>query len=100
MRNKVNPKHVVGIDLIRFLAAALVMFFHYGFLIGKHVSGKIVLVNGATTSYPELYDFSNFGWVGVETFFVISGFVIAFSAERASPFSFFSSRVTRLGPGV
>jgi len=76
------------------------MLFHYGFLLGKHVSGKIVLVNGATTSYPVLYEYSNFGWVGVETFFVISGFVIAYSAEKATPFSFFSSRVTRLGPGV
>jgi peptidoglycan/LPS O-acetylase OafA/YrhL len=33
-------------------------------------------------------------------FFVISGFVIAFSGERATAFSFSVSRVVRLGPGV
>jgi peptidoglycan/LPS O-acetylase OafA/YrhL len=44
--------------------------------------------------------FLGFGRVGVEIFFVISGFIIAHSAERASAFQFFRSRVVRLMPGV
>jgi peptidoglycan/LPS O-acetylase OafA/YrhL len=41
----------------------------------------------------------HFGWVGVEIFFVISGFVIAFTAEGASSRAFLRSRVLRLVPG-
>lgn len=39
-----------------------------------------------------------FGWIGVQVFFVISGFVIAFSSEHASPKSFVVGRVLRLAP--
>jgi peptidoglycan/LPS O-acetylase OafA/YrhL len=47
-----------------------------------------------------LAPFSFFGWVGVEIVFVISGFVVAYSAEGATAFSFFRSRFVRLMPGV
>jgi len=40
------------------------------------------------------------GWVGVEIFFVLSVFVIAYSAEGSSAFSFFRSRILRLMPAV
>jgi peptidoglycan/LPS O-acetylase OafA/YrhL len=41
-----------------------------------------------------------FGWVGVEIFFTISGFVIAFSAENATPRQFALSRAIRLAPTI
>lgn len=100
MQDAINKKHILGIDALRFASAVMVMLFHFGFLLGVNANGVIGAVNQRQTSYPELYDFMYFGWVGVQTFFVISGFVIAFSGERASLFSFFASRVVRLGPGV
>lgn len=92
-----NPSHILGIDAIRFLAAVAVMFFHYGFWAGFTRETDISQV---VVSYPKLSSLTSFGWVGVQTFFVISGFVIAFSSERASAFKFWVSRVVRLLPGV
>ncbi|NGZ88044.1 acyltransferase family protein [Duganella aceris] len=96
----VDPRHILGIDVLRFAAAILVMWFHFGYLMGAHPNGVSGIASRKLVSFPELFDWSYFGWVGVEIFFVISGFVIAFSGERATPFSFFASRVVRLGPGV
>lgn len=100
MQDAINKKHILGIDALRFACAVMVMLFHFGFLLGVNADGVIGAVSQHQTSYPELYDSTYFGWVGVQTFFVISGFVIAFSGERATLFSFFVSRVVRLGPGV
>ena len=74
-------RHVLGLDLIRFLAAAMVLAFHYG-----HDVGSIPL--------------SWCGWVGVEIFFVLSGYVISASAEGSKPGIFVRNRVVRLMPAV
>ncbi|HXQ16897.1 MAG TPA: acyltransferase, partial [Caulobacteraceae bacterium] len=78
---RANERHVLGLDLIRFAAAAMVMAFHYG-----HDIGPIPL--------------SWAGWVGVEIFFVLSGYVIAASAESAAPWAFARNRIVRLMPAV
>ncbi len=44
--------------------------------------------------------FLAFGRVGAEIFFVLSGFIIAYSAERASVYEFFRGRAVRLVPAV
>jgi peptidoglycan/LPS O-acetylase OafA/YrhL len=79
-----KERHVLGLDLTRFAAAALVMGYHYQ--------------QGASPLHPNLLLAS--GWVGVEIFFVLSGYVIAYSAEGASPGAFARSRAVRLLPSV
>jgi peptidoglycan/LPS O-acetylase OafA/YrhL len=50
--------------------------------------------------FPELSWSTWFGWVGVEIFFVLSGFVIAYSGEGSTPFGFARSRMLRLYPAA
>ncbi|MET0320685.1 MAG: acyltransferase family protein, partial [Duganella sp.] len=97
---QINKSHVLGIDALRFAAAMIVVWFHFAYLMGALPEGSAANASRHLLAFPELYDWSYFGWVGVEIFFVISGFVIAFSAEKATSFSFFAGRVVRLGPGV
>ena len=74
---------IVGLDLIRFAAACLVMLFHLAFQ-ADHVMTSVAW----------------FGWVGVHIFFVLSGVVIANSAEHASAATFVRGRILRLYPAV
>lgn len=95
-----NSSHVVGIDAVRFLAAVLVMFFHYGFWVGFKTTTSAHQISQGLVSYPELFEWTKFGWIGVQVFFVISGFVIAYSAERATAYRFLVARVVRLFPAA
>ena len=47
---------------------------------------------------PTVFRFATYGWIGVEIFFVISGFVICMSCWGRTPRQFFVSRVIRLYP--
>jgi exopolysaccharide production protein ExoZ len=55
---------------------------------------------GNVVHFHPLAQFTWFGWVGVEVFFVISGFVITNSARGASPIEFLKGRVLRLYPAA
>jgi peptidoglycan/LPS O-acetylase OafA/YrhL len=90
---------VLGVDLLRFCAAALVVVYHLGYW---DFWGEQTLLTrlGSVDIANRLAPVSHFGWIGVELFFVISGFIIPYSAERASPFTFFRSRFLRLMPAV
>jgi peptidoglycan/LPS O-acetylase OafA/YrhL len=87
------PDHdrVYEVDLLRFVAAAAVVVFHYAFR-GAAADGLSPL------SYPPLMPAAQYGYLGVELFFMISGFVILMSAADGSLRRFFVSRVVRLYP--
>ena len=79
------------IDLLRFFAALAVVFFHYSFR-GFSADGL------SKVSYPLLAPISKYGYLGVELFFMISGFVILMTADTGSIRTFAVSRFVRLYP--
>jgi len=79
------------IDLLRFFAALTVVFFHYSFR-GYAADDMSVM------PYPLLAPVSKYGYLGVELFFMISGFVILMTAASGSLRGFVVSRFVRLYP--
>lgn len=85
-------ERVGEIDLLRFLAAIAVMFFHLSFR--GHAADELSIV-----SYPLLEPYAMYGFLGVNLFFMISGFVILMTVSNAADIrSFLVSRVVRLYP--
>ena len=78
------------IDFLRFLAALSVVFFHYMF--------RGYAADRSIMPYLILAPFAKYGYLGVELFFMISGFVILMTAARGSVRGFIISRVVRLYP--
>jgi peptidoglycan/LPS O-acetylase OafA/YrhL len=86
-----NPHNrLAAFDLLRLLAALAVVLFHYAFR-GANASQTII-------SLPAFDAVARYGYLGVQLFFVISGFVIAYSAEGRSPVAFGISRFARIYP--
>lgn len=82
--NNINPDNRYYIlDPLRFLAAIAVVFYHYSIYLND---------------YPLLDEVFKYGYLGVNFFFLLSGFVIAMSAEGRSSFSFLKSRAKRIYP--
>ena len=79
------------IDLLRFLAALAVVFFHYSFR-GYAADAMSAM------PYPLLAPLAKYGYLGVELFFMISGFVILMTAANGSLRRFAISRFVRLYP--
>ncbi len=85
-RDRVNE-----IDLLRFLAALSVVFYHYTF---RGPAGGFSVL-----SYPLLAPATQYGYLGVELFFMISGFVVLMTAAASARLrDFCISRVVRLYP--
>jgi peptidoglycan/LPS O-acetylase OafA/YrhL len=91
---------IIGLDLLRFAAATAVMFHHFAFVTWAMPSTRIAQLSGQLADTRFLGPVTNYGWIGVELFFVISGFVIAFSARHESPREFLLGRASRLLPAA
>lgn len=88
------------IDCLRIFAACLVMFFHLGYWSWANPRSRGAIILEGTAQFPQLASYSWWGWVGVEIFFVISGFVIAYSSANVSFPRFVRSRFLRLFPAI
>lgn len=79
------------LDLLRFLAALSVVFYHYGF---RGYAGDRL----SDLAFPTLAPLVKYGYLGVDLFFMISGFVILMSAQQLNVGQFLRSRACRLYP--
>ncbi|MEV5506484.1 acyltransferase family protein [Streptomyces orinoci] len=84
-----------ALDGLRLIAALMVALYHYG---GR--GGEVGRAWGGSPrhQFPHLSPAFAYGCLGVEIFFVISGFVICMSGWGRSLRSFFASRAARLYP--
>ncbi len=90
-------RHYLGLDLMRFVAAWLVVFYHFG-QFGRNYSS--VRPSPDAVAFPFLQRMTGIGSVGVEIFFLISGFVIAGSAVGQTPSHFAFRRAIRILPAL
>lgn len=89
-----RENRLVVVDLFRFAAAAMVFAYHLLFAEAESFWGAdpVDLFGWVPTRIAA------YGWMGVEFFFVISGFVVCMSSWGRSLGAFFVSRVSRLLP--
>lgn len=90
-----RPGRIAVLDGLRLVAALMVVAYHFlaydrGAVKPWGVSSEV--------AFPALWRPASYGWLGVELFFLISGFVIGMSAWDRTPGQFLRSRVTRLFP--
>jgi peptidoglycan/LPS O-acetylase OafA/YrhL len=82
---------VPELDIVRLLAALAVLVFHY--------KSKYVESIGIESQLGAwIHGITKFGYLGVDLFFVTSGFVICASASGRSATAFLISRITRIYP--
>jgi peptidoglycan/LPS O-acetylase OafA/YrhL len=82
-----SDRRIQELDALRLLAAVTVVFYHLTYSNA-----------GTTQTFPAIDWITRYGYLGVDLFFVISGFVILWSAQGRSLWQFGVSRVARLYP--
>ncbi len=85
-------RRLVELDALRFVAAFAVMSFHY------LAASRSLWNEHPTTLFSEVNRLTTLGILGVELFFLISGFVILMSVWGRTIGQFAISRVARLYP--
>ncbi|MGC0329517.1 peptidoglycan/LPS O-acetylase OafA/YrhL [Streptomyces sp. SAI-170] len=91
MRSGGGGERIVVLDGLRLVAALMVVAYHY-VAFGEGWEGSQAKL------FPVIFRPSAYGWLGVELFFMISGFVICMSCWGRTVPDFFTSRVIRLFP--
>ncbi|WP_299822212.1 acyltransferase [uncultured Jannaschia sp.] len=89
--------HEYRLDLLRLFAALLVVVGHLA-IFGLHIPSYAT--TGADRAFGGLAPVGWFGWIGVEIFFVISGYVIAASAVGNGAGRFLTKRAVRVFPAL
>ncbi|MDC0664227.1 acyltransferase family protein [Marinobacter sp. SS21] len=84
--NGFSTERLHALDLLRFFAAFAVLLYHFTARPGS--------------GFEWLPVVTQFGYLGVPLFFMISGFVIALSANGRTAYQFAVSRVARLYPAL
>jgi peptidoglycan/LPS O-acetylase OafA/YrhL len=90
-------RHYFGPDILRLVAACLVVLFHLSET-GQIKPSWPVPVSDAPLGWLQPYAWM--GWVGVQIFFVLSGFLIAASAVNSTPLGFLRKRAIRIFPAL
>ncbi len=86
-----STSRVEALDLLRLAAVLGVLLYHFGFWgPASHGVPQVAL--------PWLTPIAKYGYLGVPAFFVISGFVIAYSAEGRTATGFAIARFSRIYP--
>lgn len=98
---------IATLDGLRLAAALIVLLYHFLFLSWTEAPGDAGirdLVGLGTAGSPPIFSalvpVTSAGWVGVEVFFVISGFVITMSAHGKRAGAFALGRFARLFPAL
>lgn len=80
-----------ALDLLRMVAVMMVILFHFAYRggVAEHMSDVFL---------PALWPVAKYGVLAVDMFFVISGFVIAYSAEGRTAVEFAIARFSRIYP--
>lgn len=90
--SKPGTDRIAALDLLRLAAALAVVVFHFGY---RGTAGSVPMMG---TAFPEIAGLAKYGFMGVDLFFMISGFVIAASAEGRTAVQFAIARAGRLYP--
>lgn len=86
MRNEMKDR-ILSIQYMRGIAAILVVFFHYRFMLNNRYAQE------------DLGGIFSYGGLGVDLFFMISGYIIAFATRSDSSINnFIVRRIFRIYP--
>jgi peptidoglycan/LPS O-acetylase OafA/YrhL len=86
----VKKEEILPLSLLRFLAACMV--------VSIHLYASLAYAGYVSRGFRFLNEITKYGYLGVDLFFIISGFVITLSIENKTLGEFISARFLRLFP--